>query len=40
MLATAGVRYDKWVKFAVPPCLGLFALSLGAIGVAVASGLK
>jgi len=40
MLATAGIGFDKWVKFAVPPCLALFALSLAVIGLAVAIGLK
>jgi len=40
MLSTAGVGYDKWVKFALPLSLALFALALAAVGCAVAIGLK
>jgi uncharacterized ion transporter superfamily protein YfcC len=40
MLATAGVRYEKWLKFAVPLSLGLFVLALAAVGFAVVIGLK
>jgi len=40
ILAAAGVRYEHWLKFAIPLCRALFALSLAAIGVAVALGLK
>jgi uncharacterized ion transporter superfamily protein YfcC len=39
-LALAGVRYEQWVRFTVPLCGALFVLSLTAIGVAVAIGLK
>ena len=40
ILAAAGVRYEHWLKFDIPLCRALFALSLAAIGVAVALGLK
>ena len=40
MLATAGVRYEKWVNFAVPLSLALLVLALAAVGLAVAIGLK
>jgi uncharacterized ion transporter superfamily protein YfcC len=40
MLAAAGVRYEQWLKFALPLSLALFALALAAIGVAVAIELK
>jgi uncharacterized ion transporter superfamily protein YfcC len=39
ILALAGVRYEQWLRFTVPLCLALFALSLIAIGLAVAIGL-
>jgi uncharacterized ion transporter superfamily protein YfcC len=39
VLAAAGVRYEEWVKFAGPRYLGLVALGLLAITVAVAIGL-
>ena len=39
ILALAGVRYEQWLRFTVPLCLALFALSLVAIGIAVAIGL-
>ena len=40
VLALAGVRYEQWLRFALPLCGALLALSLAAIGVAVALGLK
>jgi uncharacterized ion transporter superfamily protein YfcC len=40
ILALAGVRYDAWLKFAVPLCAALFVLSAAAILVAVAIGLR
>jgi uncharacterized ion transporter superfamily protein YfcC len=35
VLALAGVRFDRWLKFAAPACAILFVLSLVAIAVAV-----
>lgn len=40
MLAAAGVRYDKWLRFAVPLYLALFALGMGAVGLGIAIGLR
>ena len=40
ILAAAGVRYERWLQFAVPLYLGLAALGLLAIGVGIAIGLK
>jgi uncharacterized ion transporter superfamily protein YfcC len=40
ILALAGVRYERWLRFALPICAALFVLSAVAIGVAVAIGLK
>lgn len=40
MLATAEVRYEKWLRFAVPLSLALFVLALAAVGFAVVIGLK
>lgn len=40
ILATAGVRYEKWVRFAAPLCVILFLLCIAAILLAVAIGLK
>lgn len=39
ILATAGVHYEEWLKFAGPLCLALYALSAAALGIAVATGL-
>jgi uncharacterized ion transporter superfamily protein YfcC len=39
VLAAAGVRYDRWLAFAVPLYLGLMALGAAAIGIAIAIGL-
>jgi len=40
ILAAAQVRYEEWLKFAVPLLVGLFALGAGAIGLGVAAGLQ
>ena len=40
MLATAGVPYEKWLKFALPLSLALFGLALAAVGLAVVMGLN
>jgi uncharacterized ion transporter superfamily protein YfcC len=40
ILALAGVRYEHWLRFAVPLCFALFMLGLAAAGVAVAIDLK
>ncbi|MBA3345239.1 MAG: YfcC family protein [Gemmatimonadales bacterium] len=40
MLAAAGVRYEEWLRFAVPIFAILLALAALAIGVAVAIGLR
>ena len=40
VLALAGIRYDAWLKFALPLCVLLFALSLAAILIAVGIGLS
>ena len=39
VLALAGIRFDRWFRFAAPACAALFVLSLLAIAVAVATGL-
>jgi uncharacterized ion transporter superfamily protein YfcC len=39
VLAAAGVRYDAWVRFAVPLYVALVVLGMAAIAVAVAVGL-
>ena len=39
VLAAAGVRYDRWLAFAVPLYLGLMALGAVAIAIAIAIGL-
>jgi uncharacterized ion transporter superfamily protein YfcC len=39
ILAAAGVRYDRWLRFAVPLWLMLLALGAVAIVVAIAIGL-
>jgi uncharacterized ion transporter superfamily protein YfcC len=40
VLALAGVRFDRWFRFAAPGCAVLFVLSLFAIIVAVMTGLR
>ena len=40
ILAAAGVRYDEWLKFAVPLYLGLVTLGGVAIAAAIAIGLQ
>ena len=40
MLAAAGVRFEQWLRFAVPLSLGLLALALAAVATAVAIGLN
>jgi uncharacterized ion transporter superfamily protein YfcC len=40
VLALAGVRFDRWFRFAAPACAMLFVLSLLAITVAVVTGLR
>ena len=40
VLALAGLPYERWLRFAVPLCLALFALNLAAIWVAIAIGLQ
>jgi uncharacterized ion transporter superfamily protein YfcC len=37
ILATGGVRYEQWVKFAVP--LYLLVAALGMVGIVVAVGI-
>jgi uncharacterized ion transporter superfamily protein YfcC len=39
MLVAAGVRYEDWLKFAVPMYAGLMVLAALALGLAVAVGL-
>ena len=39
-LATSGVHYERWVKFAFPLCAGLFALGALAVGTAIVIGLQ
>ena len=39
ILASAGVRYEAWLKHTLPLYLGLLALGLVAIAVAVGVGL-
>jgi uncharacterized ion transporter superfamily protein YfcC len=39
VLAAAGVRYEEWLRFAGPLFLGLMALGMAAISVAIAIGL-
>ena len=38
VLALAGVRFDRWFRFAAPACAVLFVLGLLAIAVAVVTG--
>ncbi len=38
MLAAAGVRYEDWLRFALPLVVGLLGLAAVAIGVGVAAG--
>ncbi len=40
ILATSGVHYERWVKFAFPLCAGLFALGALAVGTAIVIGLQ
>ncbi len=40
VIAAAGVRYDRWLRFAVPLFLGLIAIGITAILVAIAIGLQ
>ncbi|MBA3522680.1 MAG: hypothetical protein H0T90_09295 [Gemmatimonadales bacterium] len=40
MLAAAGVRYEEWLRFAVPIFASLLTLAALAIGVAVTIGLR
>ena len=40
VLALAGVRFDRWFRFAAPGCAVLFVLGLFAIIVAVMTGLR
>ena len=39
ILATAGVRYEEWIRFAAPVYLGLAALGMVAIAAAIGVGL-
>lgn len=40
VIAAAGVRYDRWLRFVLPLFLGLIALGIAAILVAIAIGLQ
>ena len=40
ILAAAQVRYEEWLRFALPLLLGLLALGAGAVGLGVAIGLQ
>jgi uncharacterized ion transporter superfamily protein YfcC len=40
MLAAAGVRYEDWLRLAVPLCAALFALAALALALGVAVGLR
>ncbi len=40
ILAAAQVRYEEWLRFALPPLLTLLGLGAGAIGLGVATGLQ
>ena len=40
ILAAAQVRYEEWLRFALPLLLGLLVLGAGAIGLGVAIGLQ
>ena len=40
ILAAAGVRYERWIRMALPLWLGLMALGFVAIAVAIAIGLR
>ena len=40
ILALAGVHYEQWLRFAISVCALLFVVSLAAIGIAVAIGLR
>jgi uncharacterized ion transporter superfamily protein YfcC len=40
VLALAGLRFDRWFRFAAPACAALFGLGLIAIAVAVVTGVR
>ncbi|MCY3679370.1 MAG: YfcC family protein [Gemmatimonadetes bacterium] len=40
ILASAGIRYEDWIRHVLPLYLGLVALGMGAIAVALAIGLQ
>jgi uncharacterized ion transporter superfamily protein YfcC len=40
MLAAAGVRYEDWLKLAIPLCAGLLLLAVIALALATAIGLQ
>ncbi len=40
ILASAGVRYEQWMKFTAPLYLGLVALGCLSIGIAITIGLQ
>ncbi len=40
VLAIAGVRYDRWLRFCAPICTLLFVLGVAAVAVAAAIGLR
>ena len=40
VIAAAGVRYDRWLRFAVPLFLGLVAIGIAAILIAIAIDLQ
>jgi uncharacterized ion transporter superfamily protein YfcC len=40
VLAIAGLRFDRWLRFAAPACIALFLLSLVAVAVAVVTNVR
>jgi uncharacterized ion transporter superfamily protein YfcC len=40
ILAAAGVRYERWMRMALPLWIALLALGLAAIAIAIAIGLR
>jgi uncharacterized ion transporter superfamily protein YfcC len=40
VLALAGVRFERWVRFCLPLCAILFVFGLAAVAVAVAINLQ
>jgi len=40
ILAAAGVRFEHWLRFAIPVCVVLFVLGAAAIGIGIAMGLR